>query len=41
MVMALETYAGPKGLEFRIRIEEEVVVTSSGHKVITDFLLKN
>jgi Xaa-Pro dipeptidase len=37
MVMALETYAGPKGSDFGIRIEEEVVVTGSGHKVITRF----
>jgi Xaa-Pro dipeptidase len=37
MVMALETYAGPKGADFGIRIEEEVVVTSTGHKVITRF----
>jgi Xaa-Pro dipeptidase len=37
MVMALETYAGPKGTDFGIRIEEEVVVTSTGYKVITRF----
>jgi len=37
MVIALETYAGPKDSDFGIRIEEEVVVTSSGHKVITRF----
>lgn len=37
MVMALETYAGPRGADFGIRIEEEVVVTSKGHKVITRF----
>jgi Xaa-Pro dipeptidase len=37
MVMAMETYAGPKDSDFGIRIEEEVVVTATGHKVITRF----
>ena len=37
MVIALETYAGPKGSDFGIRIEEEVVVTNTGHKLITRF----
>jgi Xaa-Pro aminopeptidase len=37
MVMALETYAGEKNMDFGIRIEEEVVVTSNGHKVLTRF----
>jgi Xaa-Pro dipeptidase len=37
MVMALETYAGPPGAGFGIRIEEEVVVTATGHTVITKF----
>jgi Xaa-Pro dipeptidase len=37
MVMALETYAGPAGSDFGIRIEEELVVTSTGYKVLTKF----
>lgn len=37
MVMALETYAGPPSAGFGIRIEEEIVVTNTGHKVITKF----
>lgn len=37
MVIALETYAGPRGSDFGIRIEEELVVTSTGYKVITRF----
>lgn len=38
MVFALETFSsGPPGSEYAIRIEEEVVVTSNGHKVITKF----
>lgn len=37
MVFALETYAGPKGSNFGIRIEEEVVVTSKGYKLLTRF----
>jgi Xaa-Pro dipeptidase len=37
MVFALETYAGPKGGEFGIRIEEELVITGSGHRVITKY----
>lgn len=37
MVFAVETYAGRLGSDFGIRIEEEVVVTGGGHKVITKF----
>lgn len=37
MVIALETYAGQAGAEQGVRIEEEVVVTSSGHEVITKY----
>lgn len=37
MVFALETFAGPKDSPFGIRIEDEVVVTSTGPKVITKF----
>ena len=37
MVFALETYAGPKGGKHGVRIEEEVVVTSSGNEVITKY----
>ena len=38
MVFALETFScGAPGSENAIRIEEELVVTSTGHKVITKF----
>jgi len=37
MVFALETYAGKIGQKFGVRIEEEVVVTETGHEVITKF----
>lgn len=37
MVIALETYAGPKGGKHGARIEEEVVVTATGHEVITKY----
>jgi Xaa-Pro dipeptidase len=37
MVFALETYSGPKGGKHGIRIEEEIVVTSEGHEIITKF----
>jgi Xaa-Pro dipeptidase len=37
MVFALETYAGPKGGKYGVRIEEEVVVTATGHEVITKY----
>lgn len=37
MVMALETYAGPRGGKYGVRIEEEVVVTSSASEVITKY----
>lgn len=37
MVFALETYAGPRGGKHGVRIEEEVVVTDTGHEVITKF----
>jgi Xaa-Pro aminopeptidase len=37
MVFALETYAGPKGSDFGIRIEKEVVVTNMGYKLLTRF----
>ncbi len=37
MVFALETYAGPKDWDYGVRLEEEVVVTDSGHKDITRF----
>lgn len=37
MVFALETYAGPKGGKCGVRIEEEVVVTDTGHEVITKY----
>lgn len=37
MVFALETYSGPKGADFGIRLEEEVVVTSTGQKLITKY----
>jgi Xaa-Pro aminopeptidase len=37
MVFALETYAGPKGGKHGVRIEEELVVTSTGHEVITNY----
>ena len=37
MVFALETYAGPKDSQFGIRIEDEIVVTHKGYRVITRF----
>jgi len=37
MYFALETYAGPKGGRHGIRIEEDMVVTSSGAEVFTRF----
>lgn len=37
MVIALETYAGPKGTDFGIRIEEELVVTTGGYRLLTRF----
>lgn len=37
MVFALETYAGPKGSKFGIRMEDEIVVNSQGVRVITKF----
>jgi Xaa-Pro dipeptidase len=37
MVFALETYAGPENGKFGVRIEEEVVVTDTGHEVITKY----
>jgi len=37
MVFALETYAGPRGGKYGVRIEEEVVVTAAGHEVITKY----
>ena len=38
MVFALETFSnGPAGSEYAIRIEEEIVVTKDGHKLITKF----
>ncbi len=37
MVIALETYNGVKGGKEGVRIEEEVVVTESGYKIITKF----
>lgn len=37
MVLALETYSGPKGSKYGIRLEEEVVVTRTGHEIITKF----
>lgn len=37
MVFALETFSGPKGGKHGIRIEDEIVVTSTGPRVITTF----
>lgn len=37
MVMAIETYYGPKGGDWGVRLEEEVVVTGDGYEVITKF----
>lgn len=37
MVFALETYAGPKAGKHGVRIEEEVVVTETGHEVISKY----
>jgi len=38
MVFALETFSnGPAGCEYAIRIEEEIVVTKDGHRLITKF----
>ncbi len=37
MVLAVETYAGPKGGKHGVRIEEMVVVTDSGHEVISKY----
>lgn len=37
MVFALETYAGQRGGKYGVRIEEEVIVTSTGHEVITKY----
>lgn len=37
MVFALETYAGKKGEEFGVRLEDEIVVTSTGPRLLTKF----
>jgi Xaa-Pro dipeptidase len=37
MVFAVETYAGPPGVPFGIRIEDEVVVTADGCRLLTRF----
>lgn len=37
MVIALETYSGPRGGKHGIRIEDDIVVTSTGHRVLTKF----
>jgi Xaa-Pro dipeptidase len=37
MVMAIETYYGPKGGNWGVRLEEEVVVTKDGFELITNF----
>ncbi len=37
MVLAIETYYGPKGSGFGIRLEEDVVITKDGYEVITTF----
>jgi Xaa-Pro aminopeptidase len=37
MVLAVETYAGPKGGKHGVRIEEMLVVTDTGHEVISQY----
>lgn len=37
MVMAVETYYGPKGSGFGIRLEEDIVVTKDGYELLTTF----
>jgi Xaa-Pro dipeptidase len=37
MVMAIETYYGPKGGNWGVRLEEEIVVTKDGYELITKF----
>ena len=37
MVFALETYAGPPGVPYGIRIEDDIAVTKNGPKILTKF----
>ncbi len=41
MVLALETYAGPKGGKYGVRIEEMVIVTDTGHEVISKYPIES
>ena len=37
MVLAMETYYGPKGAGYGIRLEEDIVVTKDGYELLTKF----
>jgi Xaa-Pro dipeptidase len=37
MVMAIETYYGPKGGDWGVRLEENIVVTKDGYELLTKF----
>lgn len=37
MVLAIETYYGPKGTDYGVRLEEDLVVTKDGYELLTKF----